>query len=215
MARPSDYSDKTATAICERMVEGESLLRICKEEGMPDRTTIYRWLERHDEFRDKYVRAREAQMDFYTDLIREIAFDDSGDFFVEDGKVVADHARVQRARLKVDALKWTASKLAPRQYGDKPELPPVGTGNHISRIERVIIGWKERDPAPPPPPPLQIAHDPGPLPARIDPEILVRLVNLIKDRVPRADQRSPDALLDEVMGVIDRALVAEYGQQAA
>jgi hypothetical protein len=37
---------------------------------------------------------------------------------------------------------------------------------------------------------------------------------MIKERVPRADQRSPDALLDEVMGVIDRALVAEYGQPA-
>jgi hypothetical protein len=196
------------------MIQGESLMKICSDEGMPDRVTVYRWLQRHDAFRNEYARAREAMMDYYADLIRDIAFDDSGDFFIEDGRTVADHARVQRARLKVDALKWIASKLAPRQYGDKPELPPPGTGNNITRIERVIIGWEDRKPAPPSPPPAQITYDPGPLRARVDPEILVRLVNMIKQRVPRADQQSPDALLDEVMGVIDRALIAEYGQAA-
>jgi hypothetical protein len=29
---------------------------------------------------------------------------------------------VQRARLKVDTLKWIMSKLAPKRYGDWPEL---------------------------------------------------------------------------------------------
>ncbi|MGY8683379.1 hypothetical protein Q2941_37225 [Bradyrhizobium sp. UFLA05-153] len=65
------------------------------------------------------LRAREALMDFYCEEILKIAFDDSGDFFIDKDKrgrdvVVADHARVQRDRLKVDSLKWIMSKLAPR-----------------------------------------------------------------------------------------------------
>jgi hypothetical protein len=38
---------------------------------------------------------------------------------IEGERTVANHAKVQRDRLKVDSLKWIASKLFPRQYGDK------------------------------------------------------------------------------------------------
>jgi hypothetical protein len=214
MGRPSEYSEGIVTAICDRMTQGDSLLKICKDEGMPDRVTIYRWLEKHDEFRNKYARAREAMMDYYADLIRDIAFDDSGDFFIEDGRTVADHARVQRARLKVDALKWIASKLAPRQYGDKPELQAAATGNGIHRIERLIVSWKDPDPLPPAPPPAQITYEPGPLPKRIDPEIIARFLRMIKDTVPRADQRSPDEVLTLALDVCERALKAEFADVA-
>jgi hypothetical protein len=183
MGRPSDYSDGIVTAICDRLIQGDSLLKICKDEGMPDRVTIYRWLEKHDAFRNKYARAREAMMDYYADLIRDIAFDDSGDFFIEDGRTVADHARVQRARLKVDALKWIASKLAPRQYGDKPALDGPMDGRTL------IISWQHSAPKPPSAP-AQLTYDPGPLPKRIDPEIIARFLRMIKDTIPRADQRS-------------------------
>jgi hypothetical protein len=38
----------------------------------------------------------------------------------QDGSTVvrANHANVHRARLRVDARKWVASKLAPKKYGD-------------------------------------------------------------------------------------------------
>jgi hypothetical protein len=191
------------------MVQGESLMKICGDEGMPDRVTVYRWLQRHDAFRNEYARAREAMMDYYADLIRDIAFDDSGDFFIEDGRTVADHARVQRARLKVDALKWIASKLAPRQYGDKPEQLPAAAGNDITRVERIIVSWKDPDPVPASPPKL-IAYDPGPLPARLDPDIMHRFLRMIKATVPRADQRSPDEVLTLALDVCERALKAEF-----
>ena len=74
-----------------------------------------------DAFRDRYVRAREALMDFYAEQILVIAFDESGDIVVDqapDGrsKTVANHAKVQRDRLKVDSLKWIASRLFPKRY---------------------------------------------------------------------------------------------------
>ena len=52
-------------------------------------------------------------MDFYAEQILTIAFDESGDIVIEqDGnrsKAVANHAKVQRDRLKVDSLKWITS----------------------------------------------------------------------------------------------------------
>ena len=32
-----------------------------------------------------------------------------------------DHENIQRSRLRVDTMKWMASKLAPRKYGDRVE----------------------------------------------------------------------------------------------
>ncbi|QHO76800.1 hypothetical protein ACH79_33390 [Bradyrhizobium sp. CCBAU 051011] len=212
MAKPSEYSKEIANQILQRIMDGEMLTGICREEGMPSRLTFYRWMNGREDLKNDYARARLAWADFWAERVIEVSFDDAGDFFIENGKAVADHARVQRARLQTDNIKWLVGKYAPRTYGDKPADDSESKNLTVSwqKIERVIIDPRHGQA----PPPAQITYDPGPLPARVDPEILVRLVNMIKERVPRADQRSPDAVLDEVMGVIDRALIAEYGQPA-
>jgi hypothetical protein len=208
MARPSSYTPEIAAKICDRMIEGESLLKICAENGMPDRTTIYRWLEGRNEFRDRYARAREAQAHYYFELIRDIAFDDDGDFFIENGKMVADHARVQRARLKVDALKWTSSKLLPRIYGDKP-------APEAERAEPLVISWIERtivDPKPPEPPRQLEYHKPQ-LPGDLsetDWSVMLELLELVKRLVPTNGNHLPA----EIFGVMREALLAHFREQA-
>ncbi len=68
------------------------------------------------------ARAREERADRYFEEIIEIAKDSSGDYTVDrNGEWVVDHENIQRSRLRVDALKWVASKLAPRKYGDRVE----------------------------------------------------------------------------------------------
>jgi hypothetical protein len=144
MNKPIEYSEEVAAEICERMIEGKGLLQICKDQDMPARGTVYRWLDGRQSFRDRYARAREAQMDYFAELIREIAFDESGDIVIEqDGdrsKAVANHAKVQRDRLKVDSLKWIASKLFGRQYGDKPAEVPQTPG-------KISVSWQGADEA--------------------------------------------------------------------
>ncbi len=110
MARPTKFTPKTADQICERIADGESLRLVCEDETMPAKSTVMRWLndDRILEFRDQYAHAREAQADCYADQIIEIA-----------DAAAADNTAVQRARLRVDARKWKASKLAPKAYGDK------------------------------------------------------------------------------------------------
>jgi len=146
MARPSEYSPEIVDAICDRMVNGQGLLKICADEGMPGRVTVYRWLASNPEFRKRFAEAREALMDFYAEQILSIAFDESGDVILDQGKdgktsAVANHAKVQRDRLKVDSLKWTASRLFPKRYGDKMELlgQNVEEGEAVNKIS-VITG---------------------------------------------------------------------------
>src|SRR5438477_6507509 len=116
MARPSEFSEETIILICERMQEGQTLSRICKDPELPDRTTVYRWLEAHCEFRDRYARAREGLMDFYADGIINVAWDTSKDTIKSGGrkgKDICNTEWVQRSRLKVDSMKFLMSNLHP------------------------------------------------------------------------------------------------------
>jgi hypothetical protein len=207
MARPSEFTQEVANKILDRISEGEMLTKICNEEGMPPRKTVYTWMGARPAFKDAYARAREEWAEFYEEKVLAIAFDDKGDFFIENGKTVADHARVQRARLQVDTLKWFMMKWAPRRYGEKPALEGPGSGDR-----QVTISWQAADPRLEPVLP-QITYDPGPLPKRIDPEIIARFLRMIKDTVPRADQRPPEEVLTLALDVCERALKAEFAPE--
>jgi len=214
--RPSDYSELVAGEICERMVRGEGLLKICSDPGMPARQTVYRWLEANEGFRDRYVRAREALMDFYAEQILVIAFDESGDIVVDqapDGrsKTVANHAKVQRDRLKVDSLKWIASRLFPKRYGDKMEL----LGQDGGSSSTIKISWLESDKAPPvapaPQPPKQLTYQKPELPADLserDWSVLVSLLETVKRTIPSNSDDPPET----VFAIMRDALLAHYAK---
>ena len=133
MGRPSDYTQEIADAICEHIAQGKSLRWICAEDGMPGSTTVYRWLNENEGFRKQYTHARELQAEFYADEIIEIAD-------------LAKNEDAQVARLRVDARKWKASKLAPKKYGDKLDLNHSG-GVKVERIARVIHDPRNPDSA--------------------------------------------------------------------
>lgn len=139
MSRPSSFAQKVADAICQRLSDGESLRTICADDDMPSRMSVFRWLadEKNSAFRDQYARAREAQAEFYAESIVDISDEEvtmvrrskhqpGADDADGDVEVVFDSAAVARNRLRVDARKWYASKLAPKKYGDKIEQEHSG-----------------------------------------------------------------------------------------
>lgn len=133
MARPSDYTLEIAMTICERLVEGESLRAICREDAMPGLSTVFRWLESHEPFREQYARAREMQAEGFADELTEIADDARNDWMNRalkggDTERVIDSEHITRSRLRVDTRKWIASKLLPKKYGDKLETTHQGPG---------------------------------------------------------------------------------------
>ena len=102
--RPSLYSQEIATRICTEIALGKSLVRICEAADMPSRTTVFEWLNNNTDFQDRYTRARMAQADTYADEIVDLA------------DAAEDH---NKARLQIDARKWTASKLRPSRYSER------------------------------------------------------------------------------------------------
>jgi len=132
MARPSEYSQEAVSAILERLADGESLRAICADDGMPSKSSVFKWLSQNKEFADQYARAREVQADVLFDEILEIADNGLNDTYQdENGNVRTDQDVIARSRLRVDSRKWMAGKLRPKVYGDKlalggaDDLPPI------------------------------------------------------------------------------------------
>lgn len=125
MARPSEFKPETANAICERLINGESLRKICLSDDMPSASTVCRWLATNAEFREQYAHARDAQADTLADEILDISDDGTNDWMAdkeeEEGFRYNGDA-VQRSRLRVDSRKWLAAKLAPKRYGERTTL---------------------------------------------------------------------------------------------
>lgn len=160
--RPLSYSEEIAEEICGRIAEGESLRTICLDEHIPARRTIYGWLLRAEEgepfasFLHQYTRARELQADSFADEIQDIADDGSNDWmekFDKDGNSIGwqlNGEAVQRSKLRVDARKWTASKLKPKKYGDKLDLTtgdqPINAdaGDLAARVASIVALAQKR-----------------------------------------------------------------------
>ncbi len=127
MGRPTLFSQQLADTICSRIAEGESLREICKDDDMPERVTIYRWLQADPDFCNHYTRAREDQADTLADEIMAIADEtpDLNPILDKHGALIEiqlHSAYLQWQKQRIDARKWTAMKLKPKKYGDRQIL---------------------------------------------------------------------------------------------
>lgn len=59
----SKYTEALTIEICERIGNGEPLAQICRDEHMPQLTTVYDWQHAHPEFAERVARARVAGFD--------------------------------------------------------------------------------------------------------------------------------------------------------
>jgi hypothetical protein len=117
--RPSAWSQELEDKVIDMLSE-YSMVYTCKQLGI-SRQTIYTWIDTRNGFLDKYARATSERADYKAEEIDRIAYD------VLDGRYDANSGRVA-----IDALKWTASKLKPKAYGDRQVIDVTGNVTHAS-----------------------------------------------------------------------------------
>ena len=122
---------KQFNMVCERIAAGASLVDVTKAKDVPSRDTINRWLAGDEDggLQATYARAREAQAEVHAAETLAIADDLS----------IPVHDR----RLMVDTRKWIASKLKPKQWGDK-STPGQDSDNPVHTVIR-WVGVKPGD----------------------------------------------------------------------
>lgn len=147
MGRPSTFNQRTADAICERLASGLSLRKICRNNSMPSKSTVFKWLAENSVFSDQYARARESQADLLVDEMIDIAdMPKIGKKTkrTSDGKVEEiTFDMTEHRRLQIETRKWVAARMRPKKYGDKIDVQQNTTleaGDSVKALMEAIDG---------------------------------------------------------------------------
>ena len=134
--RPSSYTPEIADEIIESLSSGNSLLKTCKyNDRLPNELTVRRWVlgigipdEYYVSFRTKYEDARMLQADHIFEDIEELT----------DTVSTIDAVNVSKAKLQVDARKWTLARMSRSKYGERTDHNIGGqSGNPVETAPAV------------------------------------------------------------------------------
>lgn len=127
--RPTAYTAELAGEICARLV-AESMIKICMDDHMPTRQTVYNWLGQHDEFFTMYQRARELQSHNVADVPAHMSLHGVG-------------GDPQAAAVQLNACKWTAASLGRKHYGETKNLNIGGQEGAPPVRTETVYRWEE------------------------------------------------------------------------
>ena len=117
---PETEKSHWINAVCVWITEGKSLNSFVRTYPQgPSIPCWYDWLQKDASFAELYACARANAADTLAEETVDIA-----DEVKDAGQM--DSARVNAARLRVDARKWVASKLKPKVYADRIETVTSG-----------------------------------------------------------------------------------------
>ena len=144
--RPSKYTPELIDVICALIADGNSVRAIGDMEDMPVPSTIFKWLRENEEFSEQYEKAKEESADNLVAQMLDIASEMP---MIEEksanGTITKrlDSAGIARNRLRVDTIKWYASKLKAKKYGDKAVMEHTGKDGDPIQIDHVNIAMEE------------------------------------------------------------------------
>ena len=121
MAYATDEVAEIQEKVITEIQTGRSLRQVCGDEGMPNFRTVQRWIVSDGSFAVRYARARTAQADTLFDRMEAV-----------EEAVSAGTMDSHAARVVLDSMRWRASKLAPKVYGDRLDVQVSDTRISIS-----------------------------------------------------------------------------------
>jgi hypothetical protein len=104
----AEFSQELFDKICDRIANGETLLRICQDDDMPNRATVWRWMQENEELRNISARAREDGSFALADECLKIADDEKLD--------------PKDKRVRIDTRVRLMGFFNRKQFGDKLEV---------------------------------------------------------------------------------------------
>ena len=126
--RPPDLTDEQIDELLQALTDGKPLSEIVKGDAWPSYRAIFRRLERDEEFRRRYDRAREVQAHRWADELIALA-----NSLPED----ATAEFIAGRKLQIATLQWIAGKRLPKLYGDAPTstVNVTSTNNYLVMSE--------------------------------------------------------------------------------
>ncbi len=147
--RPSKYTKDIADEIISRLVKGETLTRICRDNHIPAIGTVLGWVtDDREQFSERYARARALQLDIWGDETIDIADESTGDIEITDIKVddkgelkpvvKVNQNTLARATLRISTRHWLMTRLNDEKYGVRSKVnAKIGIGRHESLLDQL------------------------------------------------------------------------------
>lgn len=135
--RPTLYNQEIAKRICDLVATHTCGIDVlcATYKDLPDPSTILDWRWKHDEFSRDYARSKMNQAELMAEDLNKTC--EVPTFIDSDGIERVDTGRVALQRLKADAIKWQATKLAPKIYGDKVTQETTVTIKHEDALKEL------------------------------------------------------------------------------
>lgn len=108
--------------ICQRIANGETLRSICREEGMPIWSAIYKWQEADEDFRVRFARARDLGFDAIAEEALEIANTPCDGQIItskEWGDEIKTEDMLGHRKLQIETRLKLLAKWSPKKYGER------------------------------------------------------------------------------------------------
>jgi len=122
------------SVLLERISNGESVNSVCKDTDMPTRGMVYDWAyDERSSFGDRFARALENRAHCLLDDCIDIA--DEIDFSEPDPAILS--ARINHAKMRIDARLRVIAKMSPNRYGDK--VQHVGANGGPIQVAAITI----------------------------------------------------------------------------
>lgn len=106
------YAPELALEICEKVAKGKILTEVCKGDGMPNRTTFWRWVMLYKDVAVAYQAARELSAQSLEDEALKMA----RELKEQTGFTTV---RVRAYDIAMQQLRWSATRRDPSKYGQK------------------------------------------------------------------------------------------------
>lgn len=129
MAYAIDDVARIQDRLLSELETGRSLRQVCADEGMPHFATVMRWVAADAGFASRYTRARTTQADTLFDRMEAV-----------EEAVSAGTIDSHAARVILDSMRWRASKLAPKVYGDRLDVSVTETKISITAALQAAQG---------------------------------------------------------------------------
>ena len=121
MTKAIELTSELTEQICQELMNGQPLTRICSRKELPSLATINRWITKHPSFAKQIIQARRVGTQYYLDkMIEELETMSAKDVGI--------------VREKLHHYRWLAQKLLPNLYGDKQE---------VIQDTKITIQWQQ------------------------------------------------------------------------
>ena len=123
MTKALELTSAITDQICQELMSGTPLTKICRSKDLPSLATVHRWIAKHPSFAKQILQSRKVGCQYYLDKMVE-----------ELETMTAKDVGIIREKLQ--HYRWLSSKLLPSLYGDKQE---------VIQDTKLTITWQQPD----------------------------------------------------------------------